>query len=112
MLSPPPVVWASMQVELCWRLLSVMDFIVRGTEIVAALGTGLTTIGARVWHPRLTFGGDDLAPTLTTHIARPEVKGFNLWFVKSRIIERFVGGNEDYTILLRWQLSFKIYGER
>ena len=60
--------------------ISEMDFIVRGTKVVAALGTGLTTTWASVWHLRLTFDGDDLAPTLTAHIARPEVKGLNLWF--------------------------------
>jgi hypothetical protein len=66
-----------MQVERCLRLYSEMDFIVRRTKFVAALRTGLTTTGAGVWHPRLTLDGDDLAPALTAHIARPEVKGFN-----------------------------------
>ena len=89
-----------------------MDFIGRRTKVVAALGTSLTTTGAGVWHPRLTLDGDDLAPTSAAHIARPEVKGFNVGFIKSRIIERFVGSNEDYTIFLRRQLSFEVYGER
>jgi len=78
---------ASMQVERCWRLLSETDFIVRRTKVVAALGTGLTTTGARVWYLWLTLDGNDLAPTSAAHIARPEVKGFDARFVKSRIIE-------------------------
>jgi hypothetical protein len=66
-----------MQVERCWRLLSETDLIVRRTKVVAALGTGLTTMGARVWYLWLTLDGNDLAPTPAAHIARPEVKGFN-----------------------------------
>jgi hypothetical protein len=89
-----------------------MDSIVRRTKVVAALWTGLTTTGARVCYLWLTLDGNDLAPTSAAHIACPEVKGFNIGFVKSRIVERFVGSNEDYTILLRLQLPFEVYGER
>lgn len=57
----------------------------------------LTTTWAAIRWRWLALDRDNYHAAFTTHIARLEMKGFDVTFIQSSAIQRLVGSNEDHT---------------